>query len=224
MVAGGQITDIDELLKTGRPVLETQIIDSLLPDLKEEVLEVTSTQRMTAYGRKQAMRSVVILGNRRGYIAIGVGKAAEARDAIAEAITDAKKHVVKVSLGCGSWECGCGGKHSITQKAVGKSSSTKIEILPAPKGVGIVAGDTARQVLQLAGVSDCWTFSKGRTRSIINTVLATINALESLNKLKKGKEYQEPEPAHEAPALQEEKPAAAEQAAQPTEPLDKVPS
>ena len=123
-VAGNMITSIDDILKAGRPILETQIVDTLLPDLKEEVLEVTSTQRMTAYGRKQAMRAVVILGNRRGYIAIGVGKAAEARDAIGEAITDAKKHIVKVNLGCGSWECGCGGRHSIIQRAVGKSSST----------------------------------------------------------------------------------------------------
>jgi small subunit ribosomal protein S5 len=186
-----EIVDISEILKQGKRILETEIVDVLLPDLTDEVLEIKSTQRMTAYGRKQQMRAVVILGNKRGYIAVGVGKAAEVRDAIAEAITEAKKNVTQIKLGCGSWECGCGGEHSITQKVHGKSSSTQVTILPAPKGVGIVAGETTKKVLVLGGVHDCWTFSKGRTRNILNAVLATLKALNSANNLKQGKFFVE---------------------------------
>ncbi len=199
-VAAGEITSYDEIVSSGKPILETQIVDTLLPDLKEEVLEVTSTQRMTAYGRKQQMRAVVILGNMRGYVAIGVGKAAEARDAIGEAITDGKKNIIKVQLGCGSWECGCGSEHSIPQKAFGKNSSTSIEIRPAPKGVGIVAGTVSKKVLEMVGVKDCWSFSKGRTRNVLNMVLATVEALDSLNHLKTGNQMQKITPESK-PAL-----------------------
>ena len=202
-VAAGEVTSYDEIAEGGKRILETQIVDALLPDLKEEVIEVTSTQRMTAYGRKQKMRAVAILGNQRGYVGVGVGKANEARDAIGEAITDGKKNIIKVSLGCGSWECGCGTPHSIPRKAFGKSSSTSIEIRPAPKGVGIVAGKVSKKVLEMVGVKDCWTFSKGRTRNVLNMVLATVAALESLNILKSGSEMQKATP----------KPAAVEAAA-----------
>ncbi len=188
-VASKDITDIDQLLLSGKRILETEIVDALLPDLKDEVLQIKSTQRMTAYGRKQQMRAVVILGNRRGYIAVGVGKAAEVRDAIAEAIVEAKKNIFKVKLGCGSWECGCGTEHSIAQKVYGKSSSTQVTIIPAPKGIGIVAGETTKKVMELAGVHDCWTFSKGRTRNILNAILATLKALNSANTLKQGKYF-----------------------------------
>lgn len=205
-VAAKEVTDINEILSSGKRILETEIVDVLLPDLRDEVLQIKSTQRMTAYGRKQAMRAVVILGNGRGYVSLGVGKAAEVRDAISEAIVEAKKNIVRVSLGCGSWECGCGTEHSLKQKVYGKSSSTEVTILPAPKGVGIVAGVTTRKVLEMAGLRDCWTFSKGRTRNILNAVLATLRALNSANKLKRGKYFEEQlqkleaEIAKEAPA------------------------
>ncbi|MFA5246434.1 MAG: 30S ribosomal protein S5 [Candidatus Micrarchaeia archaeon] len=186
-VKSGEITSIDQILDKGQKILEPEIVTMLLPDLKEEVLALRSTQRMTASGRKQKMEAFVALGNKRGYIALGIGKAVEARDAIAEAIADAKKRVIKVRLGCGSWECGCGTGHSVPREVTGKNSSTRITIRPAPRGVGLVAGEVAKKVLTLAGVSDAWTFAKGRTRNVLNMVLATIDALDSLNALKAGK-------------------------------------
>lgn len=185
-VAAGQVANIDDILASGKRILEVQIIDKLIPDLKEEVLEVTSTQRMTASGRKQQMRVVVVVGNRRGYIGVGVGKAPEVRDAIAAGIEEAKRSLVHANLGCGSWECQCGTQHSLPRETIGNNSSTMIVIKPAPKGVGLVAGKVSRKVLELAGVQDCWTFSKGRTRNVLNTVLATIDGLNALNELKTG--------------------------------------
>ncbi len=185
-VQAGELSSMEDVLATGKPILEPQIIDFLLPDLREEVVQVSSTQRMSAYGRKQQMRAVVILGNSAGWVGVGVGKSAESRDAINEAISDAKKRLVRVQLGCSSWECGCGTGHTIIRSVKGHNSSTEIVLKPAPRGVGIVANETARKVLHLAGVKDVWTFTKGRTRNILNMVLATIDALDKLNTLKQG--------------------------------------
>ncbi|HLD63225.1 MAG TPA: 30S ribosomal protein S5 [Candidatus Norongarragalinales archaeon] len=187
-VLAGEITSFDQVAEQNLKILEPEIIDVLVPDLADEVLQITSTQRMTAYGRKQQMRAVVILGNKRGFIGVGVGKGAETRDAIAKAVRDSKMNLTRIQLGCGSWECGCGSEHSIPLTVKGFSGSTEITIKPAPRGVGVVAGETARKVLEMAGIKDCWTFSKGRTRNILNAVLATVHALNSLNKLKKGTE------------------------------------
>ncbi len=185
-VASGEYTSLEQVFKSGKKILESEIIDTLLPDLKDEVLQIKSTQRMTAYGRKMAMRAVVLVGNKAGIIGVGIGKAAETRDAIAEAISDAKKNLILVKFGCGSWECACGGTHSIPREIHGKASSTRITLKPAPKGVGIVAGRTARKVLELAGLKDVWSFTSGRTRNSLNNALAVIAAFDSLNKLKKG--------------------------------------
>ncbi|OIO24535.1 30S ribosomal protein S5 [Candidatus Micrarchaeota archaeon CG1_02_55_22] len=186
-IKSGEITSLEEILSTGARILEPEVVDALLPDLREEVLEVTSTQRMTAYGRKMQMRAVVVVGDSKGFVGAGVGKAADTRDAIAEALKSAKKNIIHVRLGNGSWEeTGAGESHSLEREAVGRSSSTKIVIKPAPRGVGIVANKTSKSVLKLAGVKDAWTFTNGRTRNILNMVLATMNALDTLNRLKMG--------------------------------------
>ncbi|MFH1056448.1 MAG: 30S ribosomal protein S5 [Candidatus Micrarchaeota archaeon] len=192
-VLNGEITNLDQVAEQNLKILEPEIIDILIPDLSEEVVQVTSVQRMTAYGRKQRMRAVVIMGNHNGIIGVGVGKAAETREAIEKAVKDAKMHLVKIPLGCGSWECGCGTPHSLPWAASGASGSTHILIKPAPRGVGLVAGETSKKVLQMAGIKDCWTFAKGRTRNILNSIFSTISALDSLNRVKKGVAVQQEE-------------------------------
>ncbi len=199
-VQSGEITSYDQILDSGARVLEPQIVDALLPELREEVLEIKSTQRMSPYGRKMKMRAVVVMGNGAGFIAVGMGKANETRDAIGEAIKEAKKNIVRVRLGCGSWECTCGRQHSVTRATEGKSASTQILLKPAPRGVGIVANATSKKVLELAGVQDVWSFAKGRTRNKLNMVLATIDALGKLNVLKEGVAKNQ---AEEAPAAVE---------------------
>ncbi|NYZ78051.1 30S ribosomal protein S5, partial [Candidatus Micrarchaeota archaeon] len=88
-VLAGEVASLEEILASGKKILEPQIIDFLLKgQTKEEVLEVTSTQRMSGSGRKQLMRAVVLLGSS-GLVGVGVGKAFESRDAIEEAILDA---------------------------------------------------------------------------------------------------------------------------------------
>ncbi|NUN11327.1 30S ribosomal protein S5, partial [Candidatus Micrarchaeota archaeon] len=67
-VLNGEIKDLNEIYDSGKKILEPEIIDYLLPELSEEVMEVTSTQRMTAYGRKQQMRAIIVLGNKNGFV------------------------------------------------------------------------------------------------------------------------------------------------------------
>jgi len=178
LVAEEKIRTIDEAIASGLPLKEPEIVDVLLPNLEDEVLEITLVQRMTDSGRRTNFRVTAIVGNRDGYVGIGVGKASQVAPSIQKAITNAKLNIFKVNRGCGSWECGCGGTHSIPFKVTGSAGSVRVTLIPGPKGLGIVAGDVARKVLELAGVSDVWTFTRGNTRTTINFAKATFNALK----------------------------------------------
>jgi len=178
LVAEEKIRTIDEAIASGLPLKEPEIVDVLLPNLEDEVLEITLVQRMTDSGRRTNFRVTAIVGNRDGYVGIGVGKASQVAPSIQKAITSAKLNIFKVNRGCGSWECGCGGTHSIPFKVTGSSGSVRVTLIPGPKGLGIVAGDVARKVLELAGVNDVWTFTRGNTRTTINFAKATFDALK----------------------------------------------
>ncbi len=183
-VKNAQITRIEQIFATGKPIKETEIIDTLIPNLEDNVLEIASVQRMTKNNRKQKYRATVVVGDRNGHIGLGVGRDVEARPAIDSGIKDAKKHMISISLGCGSQECNCNSSHSLPLKLSAKCGSAHVILKPAPKGVGIVAGETVKSVLELAGVKDVWTFSRGRTRDVYNVALATYKALDKLYGLK----------------------------------------
>ena len=181
LVASGEITSIDQVLASGKPIKEIQIVDALLPDLADEVLDITMVQRMTDSGRRVKFRTVVVVGNRNGYIGFGQGKDAQVGNAITKAIKDAKLNIIKVNRGCGSWECGCNLDHSIPVQVTGKAGSVRVTLKPAPQGIGLVTGDIAKKVLGLAGIKDVWAFSSGETRTTINFAKATFNALIQTN-------------------------------------------
>jgi small subunit ribosomal protein S5 len=186
MVASGEITSIDQVLESGRPIKEPQIVDAFLPDLEDEVLDITMVQRMTDSGRRVKFRAVVVVGNRNGYIGFGQGKDAQVGDAIKKAIADAKTRVIKVHRGCGSWECGCNLTHSIPMEVEGAAGSVRVTLKPAPQGIGLVTGNISKKVLELAGIRDAWTFSRGQTRTTINFAKATFNALKATSMIRKG--------------------------------------
>ena len=185
MVASGQITSIDQVLESGKPIKEVEIVEAFLPDLVDEVLDISMVQRMTDSGRRVKFRAVVVVGNRNGYIGFGQGKDAQVGAAITKAIKHAKLNVIKVNRGCGSWECGCGLEHSIPVQVTGKAGSVRVTLKPAPQGIGLVTGDIAKKVLGLAGIRDIWGFSSGETRTTINFAKATFNALMETNMVRK---------------------------------------
>jgi len=88
--------------------------------------------------------------------------------------------VIRIKRGCGSWECGCGGEHSIPYKTKGKSGSVCVVLMPAPKGLGLVANDELKKLLRLAGIKDVWVKTFGNTRMRINLIKAAFNALKNL--------------------------------------------
>jgi small subunit ribosomal protein S5 len=181
MVAAGEITSIDEVLASGRPIKEPQIVDLLLPDLEDEVLDINMVQRMTDSGRRVKFRTVVVVGNRNGYVGFGQGKDVQVGNAIQKAIVNAKLNLIKVSRGCGSWECGCDTGHSIPIEVTGKAGSVRVTLKPAPQGIGLVTGETPKKVLTLAGIKDVWAVNRGQTRTTINYAKATFEALKQTN-------------------------------------------
>jgi len=179
MVQSGQVLSIDEVFTQGLRVMEPEIIDVLLPDLKQEVLGIGFVQKQTDAGEKSRFRAVVAVGNNNGYLGVGDGKAKQVRTAIDKATLQAKLKVIPVRRGCGSWECGCGQSHSLPFRVTGKCGSVRVEVIPGPRGLGLVGGEIAKSVLTLAGVRDCWTRTYGSTSTLASTALAVYEALRN---------------------------------------------
>jgi len=182
-VKGGEINSLEDLINLGKPVLEAEIIDALLPDMESETLLIKTTQRVTDSGKRTKFRVVTVIGDRKGHVGLGVGKSDELKPAMDYAIRNAKKHMISIKSGCGSWECKCSVTHSIPSKTVGKEGSTIVTIRPAPRGLGLAGNDVVRKVLGIAGVKDVWSSTTGG-KNIYNMASATMKALDNLNLLK----------------------------------------
>jgi len=182
LVKEGRVSSIKDVFDMNMVIQEPEIVDYLLPDIKHEVVDVNIVQKQTDAGELTRFRVVVIVGNFNGYVGIGVGKAKQIRQAIEKAIRDAKLNIIPVRRGCGSWECSCNEPHSVPFVVEGKSGSVVVRLIPAPKGTGLVAGDAAKVVLRYAGISDVWTWTSGETRTTINFVSATYDALRKTYK------------------------------------------
>lgn len=176
-VATGVITTMDEIYANGLRIQEAGIIKKLLPDLKTEVIDVGMVQKMTPNGQATKFKALVAAGNENGYLGIGQGKSKQMRIAIEKATTNAYLNVSPVKLGCGSWECRCDKAHSVPFKVRGKGGSVVVEIVPAPRGLGLVAGGKIRNLLKLAGLKDAWTTAKGSTETMNSTSKAILECL-----------------------------------------------
>lgn len=178
MVLEGKITSIHEIFTEGLKIREPQIVDILLPNLQEEVINISLVQKQTDAGEKSRFKAIVAIGNGDGLIGLGSGKATQVRTAIEKASTDARLNITMVRRGCGSWECGCGQPHSLMFESVGKCGGVKIKLIPGPRGLGLVASEIAKVILRLAGVKDCWTRSYGSTRTVPSFAYAVFDALK----------------------------------------------
>jgi small subunit ribosomal protein S5 len=179
MVQEGKITSLSEIFSQGYKIREAGIVDTLLPNIQQEVLNINLVQKQTDAGEKSRFKALVVVGNYDGYFGLGMGKAKQVRSAIEKGTIDAKLNVFPVRRGCGSWECGCGQPHSVPFKVVGKCGSVSVELKPAPKGVGIVASEVPRMVIRFTGIRDCWIQSRGSTRTALSFAQATANALKN---------------------------------------------
>jgi small subunit ribosomal protein S5 len=178
MVKGRQVLTMSDALKTGLPIREPEIIDILLQEVNDEVIDVNMVQRMTDSGRRVKFVITVAVGNNDGFIGFGQAKGKEVGSSIRKAIDNAKLNMIEIRRGCGSWECGCGKPHSVPFAVKGKSGSVEITLKPAPHGIGLATGNVAKKILTLAGIKDCWAFTKGKTKTTVNYAKAVFNALE----------------------------------------------
>lgn len=198
-VLNGTITSLDEIFASGKRIKEPEIVDKLLPNLQNDIVFIggspgkgggikrTSTRRtsrMHRSGRRYKVSALIIIGNGDGYFGVGKSEAVEHRIAIEKATEAAKLNIIPVKRGCGSWECACGGKHSIPVEIQGKAGSVKITLKPAPKGIGLAVYDEGKKIMRLAGISDVWSKTSGDTRTRLNYVLAVFRAFKNINKMK----------------------------------------
>lgn len=200
MVKEGKIK-IDEILDRGLKIKEPEIVDFLIPNLEIDLILIgqargkfgggkrkafKQTQKKTGEGTRVKFTCLAVVGNKDGYVGIGLGKSNETVPARAKAIRNAKLNIIKIKRGCGSWECACNDLHSIPFKIEGKTGSTKIVLKPAPKGLGLCVGDECKKILSLAGIKDIWSKTFGQTRTRINLAFACFNALKQLTRMKSG--------------------------------------
>ncbi|MCW4049251.1 MAG: 30S ribosomal protein S5 [Candidatus Bathyarchaeota archaeon] len=177
-VFDGQVSSIYEIFEEGQKIKEVEIVDVLVPDLKDEVIDINLVQKQTDAGESSRFTALVAVGNERGLIGLGLGKAKRVRNAIEKGIRLAKLNLHPVRMGCGSWECDCGEGHTLPFKVKGKAGSVIVTLLPGPQGLGLVAGDTAKTVLKMAGIKDCWSKSIGKTTTTVSFAFATFEALK----------------------------------------------
>lgn len=183
-VKAHEITTIEQIFHEGKRIEEVEIVEALCPDMKSEVIEIASVQRMTKNNRKMKFRAIAVVGDGKGHVGVGAGKDVEVKAAIDSAIKNAKVNMVPVIMGCGSWQCTCGTPHSLPLVVKGKCGSVEVILKPAPRGLGVVASEPTRKMLELAGVKDLWSFSRGRTRAKYNVLMATYRALMKIENMK----------------------------------------
>ena len=198
-VNAGEIKDIREILDKGIKILEVEIIDLLLPNLNMALLEVgqskgkfgggkrsiwRQTQKKTREGNKPKFATMVAMGNKDGYVGLGFGKAKETVPAREKAIRRAKLSTIKIRRGCGSWYCACKSYHSIPFQVEGKAGSSEIKLMPAPRGTGLCVQGECKKILELAGITDVYSKTKGKTTTRINLLQACFEALKQLTKIK----------------------------------------
>ncbi len=197
-VAEGAIS-IDDIFKSGKKIKESEIVMKLIPTLQTDIILVGGspgkgggsrrtptrrTARMHRSGRRYRASAMVLVGDSDGHLGIGKAASKENKLAMDKALEQAKLNIIPIKRGCGSWECACGGDHSIPVETQGKAGSVRVILIPAPKGIGLCANDEAKKLLRLAGIRDVWTKCFGQSRSRINYTMALFDALKRMNQMK----------------------------------------
>ncbi len=137
---------------------------------QERVVQIRRVSKVVKGGKKLSFRAIVVVGNERGQVGVGVGKASDVIGAVRKGVADGKKQLVDVPLTR---------SNSIPHPMIGRGGAAKVMMRPAAPGTGVIAGGAVRTVLELAGVRNVLAKQLGSDNPL-NNARATLNALASL--------------------------------------------
>lgn len=198
-VKAGLITDIGDIFDQGKPILEPEIVDILLPGLEEDLLFIgqakgkfgggqrrifRQTQKKTCEGNKIQFMTCAVVGNKNGYVGVATGKSKETVPAREKAKRKARLKLIRIRRGSGSWESGTSEPNSIPFTVEGKCGSVRLRLIPAPRGKGLCIEKECAKILALAGIKDIWSKVKGQTKNKLNMIAALLDALRKLSQVK----------------------------------------
>lgn len=138
-------------------------------EFDERIVDITRVAKVVKGGRRFAFRVAVVVGDNKGNVAVGVGKARSVPDAIRKSLEAARKNMQTVSIV----------GNTIPHQVIGRHGSAKVLLKPASPGTGVIAGGAARQVIEAAGYKDILSKSLG-SQNTLNVLLATMDGLHQL--------------------------------------------
>ena len=178
LVKEGKISSLEEIFLFSMPVKEAEIIEFFLKDkLQDEVMKIMPVQKQSSAGQTTRFKAFVALGDNDGHIGLGVKCSSEVATAIRGAITAAKLNVSPVRRGY--WGRKGKAPHTVPCKVTGKCGSVRVRLIPAPRGTGLVASPAGKKLMHMAGIEDCYTSSRGHTRTMGNFIKAMFAALKN---------------------------------------------
>lgn len=143
-----------------------------MDELNEKVVQVNRVSKKTKGGNKIGFSVLVVVGDRKGRVGVGLGKAPEVTSAVKKAVSYAKKHLITVPMR----------KNTITHEVRLKLGAAQILLKPAPAGSGVIAGGAVRAVVSAAGIKDITSKVMG-TKNQASNVYATLEALKRLRRI-----------------------------------------
>jgi small subunit ribosomal protein S5 len=198
-VKEGKEKDLDKVLEKEKKILESEIVDLLLPGIETDLISIgqakgkfgggkrrawRQTQKKTQEGNVISFSCMATVGDKKGHVGLGYGKAKETLPSREKAFRKAKLNITKINLGFETAEPEGHDPHTIPFAVEGKSGSVKLKLKPAPRGTGLVVADECKKILRLAGIKDVYGKVKGHTKTTFNLAKACFKALTKTTKMK----------------------------------------